>query len=427
MWKNVWQSLILVGAVCIRILAMLLAFKYLSSLFGIEGFGLLSQAMAVGALFATISGGGLQTGLVRQVAAATTREDAAGWFKAAIAISLISAVFLSVLAVVLYLFFGGAVLGDDRYDWVFLIIAVVQLPLALGSTALAYLSGAGLPSAYSYSSIIGSIVAAVLVFLLSSFYAFSGAMAACILFAVWPALISVVQIVFRKVEEVRDALARPTERNKVYSLLRFGLYMFVAASAVPLALVHIRSFLGENLGWVTVGEWQSVARIGDAYIQVFGVIFINLMLPRLSALSEQRLQKQVVKQFALLTVGLFAIGATVFLLNSARILALVYTSAFVSASNYVLPQLVADFLKITASWFVYLHIARGRPVVQAVAEVVQAIVMALSFHLLVGPLNGLAAPWAYASGVAAVLLFLLWTWRNDSRTNSKFSGGNSQP
>ena len=44
------QSALLIVMVAVRILTMLIAFKFLSNRFGVSGFGLLSQVMAVAAL-----------------------------------------------------------------------------------------------------------------------------------------------------------------------------------------------------------------------------------------------------------------------------------------------------------------------------------------------------------------------------------------
>ena len=410
MWKSLGAPALLILSVAARIAAMLAAFKFLSIAFGAEGFGLLSQVMAVGALFATFAGGGLQTGLVRQVAAASEATEQGSWLKAAAAISIACACLLTIVALLLYAFAGGWILGDASISWVFLVIAAVQIPLALGSTALAYLSGAGMPSAYGISGIAGSIVAATLVILLGTLGGYAGALAACALFALGPALIAISQIAWRKRNDVRAAIAAKLENVRLKTLLGYSLSMFIAAAAVPLALIHMRSSLAHAQGWHTVGEWQSVARIGDAYIQVFGVIFINLMLPRLSAAAEPAQQRHIVRQYAVLTAVLFACGGAVFLAASKPILGLVYTESFAVASVYVLPQLVADFLKVIASWFVYLHMARGRPSIQAAGEVIQAFVMVLAFHGLLSQIGGLAAPWAYAAGVSAVLLYLLGVW-----------------
>jgi hypothetical protein len=179
----------------------------------------------------------------------------------------------------------------------------------------------------------------------------------------------------------------------------------VAAAAVPMALVHIRSSLGQTNGWNTVGEWQSVARIGDAYIQVFGVLFANFLLPRLSATTGIE-RRKIMQKFSTSTVVLFLGGGIIFYIFGAKVLSIVYSSDFANAVQYVAPQLLADFFKILASFFVFRYVALGRPNIQALGEVIQAIVMLFVFQYLLPTHSGLSAVWSYVAGAAVVLLYV---------------------
>nr|MBA2258321.1 O-antigen translocase [Acidobacteriota bacterium] len=55
----------LVAMVLVRMAALLALMKFLAVRFGTEGFGQLSQILAVGALFSVLAGGGLTNGIVR--------------------------------------------------------------------------------------------------------------------------------------------------------------------------------------------------------------------------------------------------------------------------------------------------------------------------------------------------------------------------
>ena len=86
--------------------------------------------------------------------------------------------------------------------------------------------------------------------------------------------------------------------------------MYLAAAAVPLVWVFIRSDLALREGWQAVGLWQSVSRISEAYMQVFGVIFMNYALPQIaSATPSERTHR--LRHIGVLIFALFLSGAGV--------------------------------------------------------------------------------------------------------------------
>jgi O-antigen/teichoic acid export membrane protein len=405
MGSAIRQFTLLIAMVVARILAMLVAFKYLSIHFGPTGFGKLSQVMAIAALFSTFAGGGLSNGLVREIAASRSLESRAAWLKAAFSIAALSVVVLAGIAIVLF-FFGAQVFLDDvGLAWVFILIGVAQIGTAIGNTALAYLSGLNAVKYYSMAGIFGSIFSVLFVIAASHFYGFYGAVAGSAVFALSPSIFAIGFLVLKMPGHLGEALMQNVDWIKIRTLANYSLAMVVAAAAVPMALVHIRSSLGQTNGWNTVGEWQSVARIGDAYIQVFGVLFANFLLPRLSATTGIE-RRKIMQKFSTSTVVLFLGGGIIFYIFGARVLSIVYSSDFANAVQYVAPQLLADFFKILASFFVFRYVALGRPNIQALGEVIQAIVMLFVFQYLLPTHSGLSAVWSYVAGAAVVLLYV---------------------
>jgi O-antigen/teichoic acid export membrane protein len=403
---TVRQFAFLIAMVLARILAMLVAFKYLSIHFGPTGFGKLSQVMAIGALFSTFAGGGLFNGLVREVAASKTANDRAGWLKAGLVISIASIVVLGTIAVGLYFFGANTFLDDASLAWVFALIGLAQIGTAVGNTSMAYLSGLNAVKFYSLSGILGSLFSVIIVIGASHAFGFSGAIAGSAVFALAPSLFALAFLWFKMPEQLFALRKVKVEKSKVTILGSYSIAMIVAASVVPAVLVYMRSSLGQSYGWNVVGEWQSVARIGDAYIQVFGVLFANFLLPRLSGATRLQ-QSGEMKKFVAATLALFFAGAAVFYVFAPFVLQTVYSSDFKNATIYVLPQLAADLMKIVASFFVFRFMADGRPNIQAVGEVLQACAMVLAFKLLMPYFQGTSAVWSYVAGATCVASFLV--------------------
>jgi O-antigen/teichoic acid export membrane protein len=403
--------------VLVRVASMFFALKYLSRDYGSDGFGIISQVMGVGALFTTLAGGGNVNGIVREISASANLDEKAAWLRAAMAVCLWSSLILGAAAAVLYFGLTEFVFRSKELAWVFVLIGVCQVGTSFGNTAAAFLSGAGAIRDYAIAGSIGSILSALLIMAGSIFGGFEGAVAGAAIFGLAPALIALVFLATRHKKVMSRCLSVATDRKKVRVLLSYSLVMLIAIIAVPMALVFMRSGLSRSHGWAVVGQWQSVARIGEAYMQFFGLMLSSVLLPRLSATPEGA-RMPINRNFSILIIAIFAAGASVFYWFSGFILQLIYSSEFVPAAAYVAPQLLADFLKIGAAMFVFQHLASGKPFLQGVGEVIQALVMALAFVWFV-PIGGLSAVWAYVAGSAAALMFFsLYHYR--SRSAAKF-------
>ena len=398
------QSTILIVMVVVRILTMLVAFKFLSNHFGASGFGLLSQVMAVAALFSTFAGGGLSNGLVKEVAGTPGHTEKLLWLKAGLTISFASAALLAAVSLGLYLFGAKAILDDSQLAWAFLLIGVAQIFTSAGNTVQAYLSGIKDISSVAFAGIIGAVLSVLIIVVGSYGFGFDGAVAGCAILALSPSLFAIVFLALK--QPIRRANILPFQFDKVRmkTLLHYSFAMIIAAAAVPVVLIYMRLRLSQTAGWDVVGHWQAVSRIGDAYIQVFGALFLSIVLPKLAAQSARQNLKSMFTMMPPI-MGLFLCGGFIFWMFSTQILTLAYSRSFVSSSSYVLPQLIADFCKILSSFFIFRFVAMGRPYMQSLGEVVQAVIMLVTFTSLLPSLGGLAAVWSYGVGAGAVLIF----------------------
>lgn len=406
MKSSLGQSAILVTMVVVRAFTMLAAFKFLSNHFGAYGFGILSQIMAVGALFSTFSGGGLTNGLIKEIAGASTQIEKSNWFQAGLTISIASALLLALVSIGLFLWGSDAVLGDSKLAWIFLLIGVAQGFTGIGSTAQAYLSGIKDIRSVATAGICGVVLSALLIVSLSFVFGFEGAAVGCALIALSPALFALALLALKQSIRPSSLFIFEFDKARLIQLMHYSLAMLATASVVPLVLIYVRLRLSQISGWEVVGHWQAVSRIGDAYIQVFGALFISLILPRLANLNSKE-SFVATLGFIMPVMGLFICGAIVFWTYSPLILSLAYSQSFRSSSVFVFPQLLADFFKILSSFFIYRFVALGRPYMQALGEVVQASFMLLAFSLLLPSLGGLAAVWSYGAGTIAVLIYAL--------------------
>jgi O-antigen/teichoic acid export membrane protein len=244
----------------------------------------------------------------------------------------------------------------------------------------------------------------VLVAFLSYTAGFRGAAAGCAAMALLPALFGTFAAVRRI--DWRDLLDATLDRARVVALLRFGGSMYLAAAAVPLVWVYVRSDLALREGWGAVGLWQSVTRISDAYMQIFGMIFMNYALPQLAAARPpERLRR--LRYIGALIFALFIPGAGVVYFYRDTILRLAFSQAFANAAVYLGPQIVGDAFKLVSLVLVYYLMSLNRASVLAGMELLQAALILATYWTLVQQLGDLAAVVSYALATFVVMIATL--------------------
>jgi O-antigen/teichoic acid export membrane protein len=383
----------LVAMVAVRTLALLALMKFLAVQFGTEGFGQLSQILALGALFSVLAGGGLTNGIVRNLAASDEPTDRARWIKASLPIAAVFALILALVALGLYATAAPALFPGQDLSFVLLVIAMSQAVVGFGNIALAFLSGTHNIKAFSLSNTLGSVAAAASVALLAYVAGFRGAAAGCAAMALLPALAGMV--VAGRVVTWSDVRHATFERWRAFSLLKFGGSMYLAAAAVPLVWVFIRSDLAAREGWQAVGLWQSVSRISEAYMQVFGVIFMNYALPQIASAAPFERARRL-RHIGVLIFLLFLPGAGVLYFARDIFLRVAFSREFTDAATFLVPQLVGDAFKLLSLTFVYYLLALNRAAVLAAMELLQAGLILVGYLMLVQHLGDRAPVVSYA-------------------------------
>jgi O-antigen/teichoic acid export membrane protein len=378
---------ILIAMVIVRIASMLILVKYLSLTFGPERFGALSQIMGIAAVFYMFAGGGFSNGLIKSVAEDASTAARAAWMGAAVFICVATSIVLLAIAVVLYFVGASTLLLDAGLAPVFLVIGVGQLIVGAGNVALAYLSGAGNLRGFAMSNVIGSILGLVFLLALAVVAGFAGATFGAALLPLGPGLVAILLLLRGN---AGTAVAWPADKDKIVELLKFSGVSIVAVSAVPLTLLYIRADLAESAGWRAVGYWQAIARASDAYMQIFGVLFMNFFLPQLSTHRGSE-KLDVMKRYGLVFPALFAAGAVAFYLLREPVIRVAFSVEFLPAVSFVAPQLVGDLAKVGTWIFVYYFISISRIWVQGFAEAAQATIMILAYLMLLSTLGQRAA------------------------------------
>ncbi len=397
------SMILLVGMAVTRIVSTFAIVKLISQAFGPEAFGALSHVIGVSAVFYMFAGGGLANGLIRNVAASDDPASRGEWLRAASVISTVTAFALGAFCLVCYLWGGALILLDPELAPVFLVIAVTQAVIGLGNAALAFLSGIGRIGTFAAANALGSLAAAGLVAVAVQLGGLWGAFLAVATLPLVPSLIGIVLLAQRVRAEARWP-AR-TNGSHVLELLKFSGAALLAVVAVPVVQAYMRLEMASDLGWESVGHWQAIARISDAYMQIFGVLFINLLLPQLARASSET-RRVVALRLGGVFVGLYLAGTVVYYLLRQQIILIAFSPEFLPATNLLLTQSLGDLCKIGTWVIVYTYVASGRLRVQVGAELAQAVLTALVFVLLAPFGSDAVAVTSHAIACAAVLFGL---------------------
>ena len=412
--------LFLLLSTAVRLAAGLVLLKYIAWQFGLSTFGLLTQVMGVAAIFYMFSGGGISNGVIRNISAGLSAAERRRWMSAGTTITVLFSIALAVVALALSLFGSTAIFGDPEYAPVFLGIAAAQILVGFGNLVLAYFSGIGDTRTFAVVQIVANILSLVLLVVLTASIGLSGAMFGLV---VGPAIIGAVALwcFFRQVAQ--PGMFRISwDSSLLKNLLAYAAVMASSVTAVPIAQLLIRTDMSERLGWNAVGYWQAVAKLSDAYMLFIGVILINYLLPRLSEQHEAASALRMLLRFGALLLAVFVAAAGVVYLVRNYLLLIVYSEEFLAASNFVLPQLVGDTLKVATLLLYYYFMSRGRVFIVFAAELALGVALYV-LYLALAPSYGAIAPiYAYAAAYGALLLVMIGLLRVASgRSDSPIS------
>jgi O-antigen/teichoic acid export membrane protein len=389
----------------VRLATGLIVLKFLASQFGPSTFGLLTQVMGIAAIFYMFAGGGITIGIIRNISAASSEVERKRWMSAGATITVMSSLALAAIAVVLALFGGSTIFGEPDFAPVFVGIAAAQIPVGFGHLVLAYLSGIGDNRTFAAVQIIANILSLLLLVGLAVGLGRAGAVSGLV---VAPAAMGGISLlyIFRRVAH-HGMFRIVWDAPRLKNLLSYGAVMASMVTAVPVAQLLIRIDMSERLGWITVGYWQAIAKLSDAYMLFVGAILINFLLPQLSKRHDPQNALRMLFRFGALLLSVFFVAGGVIYSVRDYLLRIVYSEQFLIASNLVLPQLLGDSLKVAFLLLLYYFISREQMFIIFVSQLILGVTL-YTLYVVLAPSYGAIAPiYAHAAGHAALLLIMI--------------------
>ena len=340
-----------------KILVGLALLKLSAEMLPVAGFALFSQFVILWALLNLVAAGGVQNGLIRQIAGAGTEVAARTAFRAGgriwAAASLLMLVLIPLGAGV-----SIVLVGDNSAGWVAPWLVVAAIAAGLGQLCSAVLIGSGRLIANVISQtaglLAGFVAAAAFLYRAEAEWAVIG-------FA-WGSLLTPLTAWF--LARSLPALSRgPTVDlgAEVRALLGFSGTFLAVAVITPAVLFALRHVYLDAFGVEALAEWLIANRISDVSTQLIGLFMVQWYLPTISRPGRTVSQDRATSLTAFLVgSAVMSLLLAIFLVGAPILVPLFLSDQYLSASPSIGMYMFGDVLRVSVSIAMFHALARRR-------------------------------------------------------------------
>lgn len=339
-------------AALIKIATVFLMSKIIAIYLGKEGMGLLGQLTNFVAITLVIAGGSINTGIVKYVAEfATNSKDklqkmlSTAWWCTLI-LGSISGIVLILCAKLI----AQQVLLNVKYQPVFILFGCTILFYSLNAFFLAVVNGFKKFKIFNILNIISSIGMLIISCLFIQWNNALGALYAIVTNQSLVFIFTLFYIIKYKIIRLAD-LQYGFHISSVKLLLRFVIMTLVSAACMPVCQILIRKQVMQQISLSAAGLWESINRISSVHLLFITTTLGTYYLPRLSEIQEAAVIKYEIRRtlkFALVGV---LISSLIIILLRHFIIQVLFSSAFIEASNLLVWQTIGDVFKVI-SWII---------------------------------------------------------------------------
>jgi O-antigen/teichoic acid export membrane protein len=340
-----------------KVLFGLVLLKLSAELLPVDGFALFSQFIMLWALLNLAASGGVQNGLIRQIAGADSDRAARTALRAGLRIwATASAVLL--LLILLKDFVSILLVGDASAGWIVPWLVGAAIVAGTGQLCSAILIGSGRLSANVSSQAAG---------LLAGFVAAAACLYraeaewAVIAFACGSLLTPVTAWFLARGSSALGLGPTEAVGPEVRALLGFSGAFIAVAIITPSVLFALRHAYLEAFGTEALAEWLVANRISDVSTQLIGLFMVQWYLPTISGPGRTVSRNRKTSLIAFL-VGSAVMGLllAVFTVGAPILVPLFLSDEYVSASRSIGMYMIGDVLRVSVSIAMFHALAQRR-------------------------------------------------------------------
>lgn len=342
-------------SITIKFLVGFVLTKLFAILLGPSGIAVLGNMKSVMQILISSASFGMQRGIIRFTS--EFREQRHAFQKLLGTLHIIYGSIALVIAVVLFFlsdYLANVILQDDKYAWLFQILAII-VPFQ-GFHVLYFSILQGLDNYKKVVWVELVMIFCNLIFVGLSTFKF-GLTGALFSVACMPVFYFFISVVFLKsdIPNFKIAWSSSTAKN----LFLYTLMTLFSGIAFPLLFILIRNHISSVLGIDEVGYWEAVNQFSFFYFILLNSVMLMYVLPKITAQTDNVFYRSQVVEYVKKIMPLFAVFLIVlFLLRKYAILVLL-SPEFTSIETLFGWQLLGDFFRaMTLIFSIYFHARR---------------------------------------------------------------------
>jgi O-antigen/teichoic acid export membrane protein len=359
----------------VKSLAGLFALKIQATLLPPTSFAVLSQFMTISGLVTNISSAAITAGMTVLLARADATTRIRQLIRSGEIYSAGLSTAISIVCIILFFFGADMINIKPLPQYFYLLLAVSPWLITQSSIAQARLTSTYQLNRYSKLSSVSSIIASLLIVLLTFYFGLMGSALAVIIGPIFAAIILMVYVPNRidnsAATESLGTKRKDIKSNDIYELFRFSAAMLFAVFAVPMSQILVRGSIVNAGAAEQAGFWSASVRLSDVYMQFFGLLLTFYILPNIASKTKNIDSKKVFFHFlGRLSVLAVFVLVLVYALREI-IITLILAPEFATVAGLMQTQLLGDFCRIILSFFFWFSYGQNLRTLAVVEEALQ--------------------------------------------------------
>lgn len=393
--KLIKTSILSSMSTLVKILTGILSLKIVALYTGPEGVAILGQFTLLVNVLSVIAGGGIGLGVIKYVAEfASDPQKLYQLLNTTAAYTFFFSIMTLIFGIVYSRSLSIWILGSPQYTSLIQWMSVTQVLIAANLLICSILNGMGKIYLLIINNIISSIVGVFLISIIAIYCEIETVLFALVLSQAISFLISLA-LVYRE-NWLSSLLSFKLNNGYLFKLTHYSMMSIVSTLTVPIAQILVRNDLSTLLGWDSVGYWQAVVRLSDAYLLFVTTALTAYYLPRLSELTDIQALKREIWQIYKIFMPIIAFSLILIFIFRNLIIFLLYSESFSAASDLFLYQLLGDFFRIAGWLFTYLLIAKSRTKAYITSEIILSVLFVTVSYFLVRGYGLIGVTYAFA-------------------------------
>ena len=372
-------------------------------------FGVFSQLFLFLALLSTVSAGGVQSGLIRQVAAAG--QDMVRERRSVAAAMTIWAAFSTIVLLVALSAarpLSELLVDGDRAVVAVPVIAAAALGAGGGQLLCAVLTGRSRPATSLTLQGLGLVLGgAACWWRLGA----GDALGAVIAYAVGPILTLLLALPFAWRWLPRDTAVFRRLGAELRLLLGFSGAFLLTATIMPATLFALRYAYRAKFGEDALGYWLAANRVSDVSSQLLGLYMGQIYLTAATRTLKPSAVRGLARRTVLAGFAMMGCGLGVFVLFAPWLVRVFLSPPFLPAIPFIIGYLAGDTLRVVTSLSLHTALARSKLGLYVGTEAATAALIAIYVLAFIAAGFVESAYWGYAAAHTTMAMLAWLGWR----------------